>query len=56
MSDTAKATLAFDKHMPPEVPRIALVDTFKDEPEESAIVAQAMDGRLQGVRLDTLGE
>ncbi len=53
MGDTATATLAFDKHMPPEVPRIALVDTFKDEPEESIIVAQAMKGRLQGVRLDT---
>ena len=53
MGDTAKATLAFDKHMPPEVPRIALVDTFRDEPEESVIVAQAMEGRLQGVRLDT---
>jgi nicotinate phosphoribosyltransferase len=53
MGDTVTATLAFDKHMPPEVARIALVDTFKDEPEESIIVAQAMKGRLQGVRLDT---
>ncbi len=56
MGDTAKATLAFDKHMPPEVTRIALVDTFKDEPEESVIVAKAMEGRLQGVRLDTPAE
>jgi len=53
MGDTAKATLVFDKHMPPEVPRISLVDTFKDEAEESVIVAQALGGRLQGVRLDT---
>lgn len=53
MGDTVTATLAFDRHMPPEVPRIALVDTFRDEPEESIIVAQAMQGRLQGVRLDT---
>ncbi|MGB2800512.1 MAG: nicotinate phosphoribosyltransferase [Dehalococcoidia bacterium] len=53
MGDTAAATLAFDKHMPSDVSRIALVDTFKDEPEESVIVAQAMQGRLQGVRLDT---
>ncbi|MBE0415692.1 MAG: nicotinate phosphoribosyltransferase, partial [Dehalococcoidia bacterium] len=53
MGDTTTATLAFDKHMPPEVTRIALVDTFKDEPEESVIVARAMQGRLQGVRLDT---
>jgi len=42
--------------MPPEVARIALVDTFKDEPEESLIVAQAMEGRLGGVRLDTPSE
>jgi nicotinate phosphoribosyltransferase len=53
MGDTAKATLAFDKHMPPEVPRISLVDTFRDEPEESVMVARALEGRLQGVRLDT---
>lgn len=56
MGDTTTATKAFDKHMPPEVPRIALVDTFKDEPEESIIVAQALGGKLQGVRLDTPGE
>jgi nicotinate phosphoribosyltransferase len=56
MGDTAAATLAFDRHMPPEVPRIALVDTFRDEPEESLIVAEAMQGRLQGVRLDTPSE
>jgi len=51
--DTVKATEAFDKHMPPEYPRIALVDTFKDEAEESLRVAEAMGDRLWGVRLDT---
>jgi nicotinate phosphoribosyltransferase len=56
MGDTAAAMKVFNKHMPPEVPRIALVDTFKDEPEESIIVAQALKGKLQGVRLDTPGE
>ena len=56
MGDTASATLAFDRHMPPQVPRIALVDTFKDEPEEAVNVARAMGGRLQAVRLDTPGE
>jgi len=56
MGDTVSATLAFDRHMPPEAPRIALVDTFKDEPEEAVNVAQAMQGRLQAVRLDTPGE
>lgn len=53
MGDTVTATLAFDRHMPPQVPRVSLVDTFKDEPEESIIVARALGGRLQGVRLDT---
>ena len=53
LGDTVRATLAFDKHMPPEVPRISLADTLKDEVEESVLVAKAMKGRLQGVRLDT---
>jgi len=56
VTDTVKATLAFDKHMPPEVPRISLVDTFKDEAEESLLVAQALGDRLQSVRLDTPAE
>jgi len=51
--DTVKATLAFDRHMPPEVTRISLVDTFKDEVEESLRVARVLGERLQGVRLDT---
>ncbi len=54
--DTVRAALAFDKHMPPDVPRIVLVDTFHDEPEEALLVAQALRDRLQGVRLDTPGE
>ncbi|MBA7593823.1 Peroxyureidoacrylate/ureidoacrylate amidohydrolase RutB [subsurface metagenome] len=53
MGDTTKATQAFHRHMPPEVARISLVDTFKDEVEESVIVARALEGHLQGVRLDT---
>ncbi len=56
LGDTTRAALAFDKHMPPEVPRVVLVDTFRDEAEESLLVAQAMGGRLQGVRLDTPSE
>ena len=51
--DTVKATKAFDRHIPPEFPRIALVDTFKDEAEESLRVAEALGDRLWGVRLDT---
>ncbi len=56
MGDTVKATIAFDKYMPPEVPRTSLVDTFKDEAEEALRVAQALGERLNGVRLDTPGE
>jgi nicotinate phosphoribosyltransferase len=54
--DTVAATIAFDRHMPPEVHRISLVDTFKDEAEESLRVARALKERLQGVRLDTPAE
>jgi nicotinate phosphoribosyltransferase len=54
--DTVRAAIAFDRHMPPEVSRIVLVDTFRDEPEESVAVARALGKRLNGVRLDTPGE
>ena len=54
--DTVKAAKAFDRHIDPEVPRIILVDTFKDEAEESLRVADAMGDRLWGVRLDTPSE
>jgi nicotinate phosphoribosyltransferase len=53
MGDTVKATIAFDNYMPPEVPRVSLVDTFKDEAEESLRVAEALGDRLSSVRLDT---
>jgi len=56
MGDTVKATVAFDKYMPPEVPRISLVDTIKDEAEESLRVAQALGEKLNSVRLDTPSE
>jgi nicotinate phosphoribosyltransferase len=51
--DTVKAGVAFDRHMPEDVLRIVLVDTFKDEAEEALRVADAMGDRLRGVRLDT---
>ncbi|MFC2066595.1 nicotinate phosphoribosyltransferase [Chloroflexota bacterium] len=56
MGDTVKATLAFDKYMLPDVSRISLVDTFKDEAEESLRVAQALGEKLNSVRLDTPAE
>ena len=56
MGDTVKATLAFDKHMPAGISRVSLVDTFKDEAEESLLVAQALGKKLDSVRLDTPAE
>jgi nicotinate phosphoribosyltransferase len=43
--DTVKAAEAFDRDLGPEVPRIVLVDTFKDEPEETLRVAHALGDR-----------
>jgi nicotinate phosphoribosyltransferase len=54
--DTVKAAEAFDRDMPPDVPRIVLVDTFKDEAEEALRVAHALGDRLYGIRLDTPSE
>jgi nicotinate phosphoribosyltransferase len=54
--DTVRAAEAFDRHIDPDVPRIVLVDTFKDEAEESLRVAEALGDRLYGVRLDTPSE
>jgi nicotinate phosphoribosyltransferase len=56
VGDTVKATRLFDKYMPPGVPRVSLVDTFKDEAEESLRVAEALGEKLKSVRLDTPGE
>jgi nicotinate phosphoribosyltransferase len=54
--DTVEAALAFDRTVDPDVPRIALVDTFKDEAEEALRVAHALGDRLYGIRLDTPAE
>jgi nicotinate phosphoribosyltransferase len=54
--DTVRALEAFDRHIDPDVPRIALVDTFKDEAEEALRVAAALGDRLWGIRLDTPSE
>jgi nicotinate phosphoribosyltransferase len=48
-----EAWKAFDEIMPPEVPRIALVDTYYDEKMEALMAADALEERLFGVRLDT---
>jgi len=51
--DQVKAWKAFDELMPPEVPRVALVDTYSDEKMEAIMAAEALKRRLQAVRLDT---
>ena len=53
--DQVKAWKAFDEIMPPDVPRVALVDTYFDEKAESIMAAEALEDRLYGVRLDTPG-
>lgn len=52
-ADTVRAMESFDRHMPQEVPRISLVDTFKDESEEALNVARSLREKLRGIRLDT---
>ena len=54
--DTVEAAEAFDRDLAPDVPRIVLVDTFKDEAEEALRVAHALGDRLYGIRLDTPSE
>jgi nicotinate phosphoribosyltransferase len=56
IGDTVDAARAFDREMEPDVPRIVLVDTFRDEAEESLRVAEALGDRLWGIRLDTPSE
>lgn len=54
--DTVTAAEAYHRVMPPEAPRIVLVDTFKDEAEESLRVAGVLKEALAGIRLDTPAE
>lgn len=56
VGDTVKLATAYDHFVPPDAPRIVLVDTFKDETEEALRVAAALGTRLHGIRLDTPGE
>jgi len=50
-----EAWKAFDEIISPDVPRVALVDTYYDEKIESIMAAEALKDRLYGVRLDTPG-
>jgi len=46
---------AFDEAVGPEVPRVALCDTFDDEADEALRAAEELGDRLDSVRLDTTG-
>ncbi len=53
LGDQVKAWKSFDKYMPKDVQRIALVDTYFDEKTEAIMAAEALGKDLYGVRLDT---
>ncbi|HJX23469.1 MAG TPA: nicotinate phosphoribosyltransferase [Candidatus Bathyarchaeia archaeon] len=53
--DQVKAWKAFDEVIMPNIPRVALTDTFFDEKAEVLMAAEALGPRLYGVRLDTPG-
>lgn len=55
VGNTVEAVKLFDETIAPDVPRIALVDTFEDEKFEALNVAEALGERLNGIRLDTPG-
>jgi nicotinate phosphoribosyltransferase len=56
MFATGAAAIYYDKWMPEDVTRTVLVDTFRDEVEESISVARRLKGALQAVRFDTPSE
>ena len=56
VGDTVTGAEMYDEVMPPESPRTILVDTFKDEVEESLRLGAALGERLEGIRVDTPGE
>ncbi|HHW44077.1 MAG TPA: nicotinate phosphoribosyltransferase [Desulfotomaculum sp.] len=56
VGDTLEVARAYQRTMPAGTPVIILVDTFKDEAEETLRVAQAMGRDLAAVRLDTPAE
>ncbi len=51
-----EATKAFDRHIDPKVPRVALIDYNNREIDDSVNTAKALNGRLSAVRVDTCGE
>ncbi len=51
--DEVDAWKAFDEVIEPEVPRIALIDTYNDERFATVKAVNALGKRLHGVRIDT---
>lgn len=56
VGDTVEVAKAYHAYMPSDASRLILVDTFKDEAEETLRVAHALGKDLAGVRLDTPSE
>jgi len=56
VGDTVEVAKIYDEVLPPDAIRLILVDTFKDEAEETLRVAEALGEKLAGVRLDTPSE
>ena len=53
LGDQERAWKMFDKTVPRDVKRIALVDTFWDEKTEAVKALQVLGSKLWGIRLDT---
>jgi len=53
MRSQKDAWMAFDEVMPPDIPRVCLVDTYLDEKIEAIMAADLLKDRLAAVRLDT---
>ena len=56
VGDTVEVAKAYNTIMASDAPRVILVDTFKDEAEETLRVARALGKDLFGIRLDTPSE
>lgn len=55
IGDTARTMELFDMYIEKSAPRIALIDTFKDERFEAVAVAEKLREKLNGIRIDTPG-
>lgn len=56
VGDTLEVAQAYHRFMPSDAKRLILVDTFKDEAEETLRLAEQLGPALDGIRLDTPSE